>query len=148
GSRGPARLSKIGPASLAAFDELHRHAAGHPVVCFGASIGTTAALHVAASRPAAIAGLVLHNPPALRQMILRQFGWWNLWLLAGPLSLKVPAALDSVANARATKAPAVFILSGKDEIVAPRFQALVVNAYGGERRLIHLGGATHLSPLD
>src|SRR5207302_6247264 len=62
GSTGPARLSKIGPAALAAFDELKRHARDRPIVPFGASIGATAALHVAASRPAGIAGLILHIP--------------------------------------------------------------------------------------
>ena len=83
GSTGPARLSKIGPAALVMFDELKRHAGDTPIVPFGTSIGVTAALHVAASRPAGIAGLILQNPPPLREMILRRFGWWNLWLLAG-----------------------------------------------------------------
>src|SRR5438552_17993222 len=90
GSTGPARLSKIGPGALAAFDELKRHAVDRPIITYGASIGATAALHVAASRPAGIAGLILHNPPPLREMILRRFGWWNLWLLSGPVALQIP----------------------------------------------------------
>jgi hypothetical protein len=92
--------------------------------------------------------LILHNPPAIRQMILRQFGWWNLWLLAGPLSRKVPAELDSVTNAKATHAPAIFLLAENDEVVAPRFQMLVVNAYAGEKRVIPLPAANHNSPID
>jgi len=87
GSTGPTRLSKIGSAALTVFDELKRHAGDTPIVPFGTSIGVTAALHVAASRPAGIAGLILQNPPPLREMILRRFGWWNLWLLAGPVAL-------------------------------------------------------------
>src|SRR5882762_6792599 len=67
GSTGPARLSRIGPAALATFDELKRHAADRPIVAFGASIGATAALHVAAQRP--VAGLILHNPAPLREII-------------------------------------------------------------------------------
>ena len=106
GSPGPARLARIGPAALAAFDALKREAGDRPILLFGASLGTTAALHVAAHRP--VAGVILHNPPALRQMVLGQFGWWNLWLFAGPLSAKIPAALDSVSNASAIHAPAVF----------------------------------------
>ena len=82
GSTGPARLARIGPAAVAAFDALRHEAADAPIVAYGASIGATAALHVAKSRPAGIAGLILHNPPPLREVILRQFGWWNLWLLA------------------------------------------------------------------
>src|SRR4029077_12407790 len=99
GSTGPARLSRIGPAALTAFDELQRNANARPIVVFGASLGSAAALHIAASRP--VSGLILHNPPPLRQMILRQFGWWNLWLLAGPVALQVSNDLDSIANAKA-----------------------------------------------
>jgi pimeloyl-ACP methyl ester carboxylesterase len=146
GSTGPARLSKIGPAALAAFDELRRHARDRPIVPFGASIGATAALHVAAQRP--VSGLILHNPPPLREMILRQFGWWNLWLLAGPVALQIPRNLDSIQNARTIRAPAIFLLAEKDEVVAPRFHRLVVNAYAGEKRVIALQGAYHNDPIE
>src|SRR5438046_7686939 len=146
GSTGPARLARIGPAALTAFDELKRHAAERPIVLFGASLGATAALHVAAHRP--VAGLILQNPPPLRQMILRQFGWWNLWLLAGPIALQIPRDLDSIQNARAVRAPAIFLLAERDEVVAPRFHRLVVNAYAGEKRVIALHGAYHNDPIE
>ena len=146
GSTGPARLARLGPAALAAFDAVKREAGDRPVVVFGASLGTTTALHVAAHRQ--VSGLILHNPPALRQIILRQFGWWNLWLLAGPLAQKLPADLDSVANAKKVRVPAIFLLAEKDEVVAPKFQRLVVNAYAGEKRVIQLSGAGHNSPLE
>jgi hypothetical protein len=172
GSTGPARLARIGPAALAAFDELRRHVANKsavesavpsgptpssalrtahataPIVLFGTSIGATAALHVAASRPAGIAGLILHNPPPLREVILRQFGWWNLWLLAGPVALQIPRNLDCTENARATRTPAIFLLAERDEIVAPRFHRLVVQAYAGEKRIIELRGAYHNDPIE
>jgi pimeloyl-ACP methyl ester carboxylesterase len=172
GSTGPARLARIGPAAVAAFDELMRHAANKsavesavpsgptpssalrtahataPIVLFGTSIGATAALHVGASRPTEIAGLILQNPPPLREMILRQFGWWNLWLLAGPVALQIPRDLDCIANARASRTPAIFLLAERDEIVAPRFQRLVVQAYAGERRVIELHGAHHNDPVE
>jgi pimeloyl-ACP methyl ester carboxylesterase len=146
GSTGPARLNRLGPAALAAFDALKQIAGDRPIIVFGASLGTTTALHIAAHRK--VAGLILHNPPALRQIILRQFGWWNLWLLAGPLAQKIPADLDSVANARAVRIPAIFLLAEKDEVVAPRFQRLVVDAYAGEKRIIPLTGAGHNSPVE
>jgi alpha-beta hydrolase superfamily lysophospholipase len=146
GSTGPAGLARIGPAALTAFDELKRHAAERPIVLYGASLGASAAVHVAANRP--VAGLILHNPPPLRQMILRQFGWWNLWLLAGPLALQIPKDLDSVANAKMIRAPAIFLLAEKDEVVAPRFHRLVVDAYAGEKRVISLPGAYHNSPIE
>ena len=146
GSTGPARLSRIGPAAVAAFDELKRHAVDRPIVPFGASIGATAALYVAAHRP--VAGLILHNPPPLREMILHQFGWWNLWLLAGPIALQLPRDLDSIENARAIHAPAIFLLAESDEVVAPRFHRLVVDAFAGEKRVIKLHGAYHNDPIE
>jgi len=147
GSTGPARLTRIGPAAVTAFDALRREAAGAPIVAYGASIGVTAALHVGASRPAEIAGLILHNPPPLRQVILRQFGWWNLWLLAGPVALQIPQDLDSIANAKANRMRAIFLLAERDEIVAPRFHRLVLQAYAGEKRIIELRGAHHNDPI-
>jgi hypothetical protein len=146
GSTGPARLSRIGPAALTAFDELQHHANGQPIVLYGASLGTSAALHIAAYRP--VAGLILHNPPPLRQMILRQFGWWNLWLLAGPIASQIPRDFDSVSNAKAIHVPAIFLLADKDEVVAPRFHRLVVEAYAGEKRVISLPGAYHNDPIE
>jgi pimeloyl-ACP methyl ester carboxylesterase len=145
GSTGPARLKRVGPAALTAFDALQHEANGKPIVIFAASLGTTAALHVAANRP--VAGLVLHNPPALRQIVLQHFGWWNLWLLAGPVAAQIPSDLDSVRNAKAITKPAIFLLAENDEVVPPRFQRMVVDAYAGEKRAITLRGAHHNDPL-
>ena len=38
-------------------------------------------------------------------MILRRFGWWNLWLLAGPVALQIPMDLDSIADLHSLVAP-------------------------------------------
>jgi uncharacterized protein len=146
GSTGPSRLKRIAPAAVTAFDTLRGEAGERPIVIFGTSIGTAPALHIAAHR--AVAGLILHNPPALRQLILRQYGWWNLWLLAGPVAAQIPSDLDNIANARAVHAPAIFLLAENDEIVAPRFQQMVVDAYAGEKRVIHLRGAHHNSAIE
>jgi len=171
GSTGPAKLARIAPAALCAWDELQRHAdkqaavasallsgnspadalktahpTARPIVLFGASLGTAAALHVAAHR--SVAGLILHNPPPLRQMILHQFGWWNLWLLAGPIAMQIPRELDNLANAQASRAPAIFLLAEKDEVVAPRYHRLVVDAYAGDKRVITLRGANHNTPIE
>ncbi len=146
GRTGPARLATMGPAALAAFDALQTEAGERPIVVFGASLGTTTALHIATQRP--VAGLILHNPPAIREIILGQFGWWNLWLLAGPWAQRIPDALDSAGNARASKARAIFLLAERDEVVAPKYQRVVVEAYAGEKRVISLAGASHNSPVE
>ena len=146
GSTGPAKLKRVGPAAVAAFDALQHEANGKPIVIFAASLGTTAGLHVAANRP--VAGLVLHNPPALRQIVLQHFGWWNLWLLAGPVAAQIPSELNSIRNAKAITKPAIFLLAENDEIVPPRFQRMVVDAYAGEKRVLTLHGAHHNDPLS
>jgi hypothetical protein len=44
--------------------------------------------------------------------------------------------------------PAIFLLAERDEIVAPRFHRLVVQAYAGEKRIIELRGACHNDPIE
>jgi uncharacterized protein len=105
----------------------------------------TVALHVAANRP--VGGLVLQNPPPLRQLILGRYGWWNLWILAGPVASRVPAELDSLANAPRVTAPAVFIASGDDGIIPASYHRRVIDVYAGPKRVIDMPGATHDSPL-
>jgi hypothetical protein len=146
GSTGPATLGAIGPAALVAYDALARQAGNRPIIVFGTSLGTTAALYLGATRP--VAGLILQNPPALRQIVLGEYGWWNLWLLAGPVALRIPETLDSVANAHRTRAPGVFLMAGDDEIVPPKYQRLVVTAYAGRKQIIPLAGAHHNDPLS
>jgi len=146
GSSGPARLKRMSPAALAAFDALKAKAGNPPIYVFGASIGSAVAMNVAANRE--VRGLILHNPPPLRQIILRNYGWWNLWLLAGPVALQIPRELDSVANAKRIHAPAIFLLAENDEIVPPKFQRLVVDSFAGEKQVVTLPGAYHNSPIQ
>ena len=146
GSSGPARLSRMADAGLATFDALKSTTDNKPIFVFGASIGSAVAMHVAVNRD--VRGLVLHNPPPLRQMILRNYGWWNVWLLAGPVALQIPPSLDSIANAKQIRAPAIFLLAENDEIVPPRFQHLVVHSCASEKEVITLPGAYHNSPIE
>lgn len=145
GSTGPARLAKVGPAALKAFDSLAGVAGDRPIMLAGYSFGTAAALYVAAHRP--VAGVILQDAPALRQLIVGEHGWWNLWLLAGPLALKVPAALDSVANAKATNVPAIFLVDELDTTVPPKYQRLVIRAYAGTKEVISVPKAHHVAPF-
>jgi len=141
GSEGAAQLKNIGPAALAAYDALSKHANGRPIFISGNSIGTTASLYVAANRP--VAGLVLKNPPPLRQLILGRHGWWNLWLIAGPVALHIPSELDSVSNAKNVKARTIFLLASEDEVIPPAYHQKVVDALAGSKTMINLPGAHH-----
>ena len=141
GSTGPPRVATIAAAGLAAYDTVATAAAGRPVVVGGHSLGTAAALAVAARRP--VAGLVLVNPPPLRQLIVGRHGWWNLWVGAAAVALSVPADLDSLANGRRAAAPAVFFSNGRDTIVPPAYHHRVFDAYAGPKRLVVHPTATH-----
>ena len=145
GSTGPRTLRALAAASLAAYDELRKRASDRPIILEGFSLGTVPALHVAANRP--VAGLILQNPPPLRQTIMRH-GWWNLWILAGAVASGVPKEFDSIANAQHSTAPAVFMIAEKDRSIAPELQRRIRDAYAGEKRLILQRGADHADPLD
>ena len=136
---GPAVIDRA--SALAAFDAIKTRAAGRPVFVSGRSIGTTAALYVAANRK--VDGVILHSPPPLRQLIMGRFGWWNLWLAAIPVSLGVPADLDSIENARHVSAPGIFIVTGADTLVPPAYQQKVIDAYAGPEQVIVMAGVDH-----
>ncbi|HWE03889.1 MAG TPA: hypothetical protein VG326_15900 [Tepidisphaeraceae bacterium] len=145
-SAGSAKLKYLAPAALAAYDAMKRRAGNRPTFISAHSIGTAAALYVAANRPAS--GLILQNPPPLRRLIIGKFGWWNLWLGAGPVALAVPADLDSIANAGKSSAPAIFILSGADTIVPPKYQRMVADAYAGPKKFVRVPLAGHNDPVE
>lgn len=138
-------LKDIPPAALATFDHLKSIAGDRPIFLEANSLGTTAALYVAAHR--AVAGLVLQNPPPLQRLILGRYGWWNLWLVALPVSLQTPSELDSMANARHASVPAVFLTATNDTLVPPGYQKLVIEAYAGTKRVIEMNGASHWSSV-
>lgn len=145
GSEGPAQLTRVVPAALGVYDAMAQESGGRPVFLHAGSFGTSVALAVAARRPAA--GMVPQNPAPLRPLILGRYGWWNLWLVAGPVAAQIPAELDSVANAGRATAPTVFILHGADRTIPPRYQRLVVDAYAGPKQIIDVPGAGHNAPL-
>ena len=80
--------------------------------------------------------------------MLGRFGWWNLWLAAGPIAAGVPKELDAIANARRVRAPAIFIRSLGDEIVPVKYQQKIIDAYAGPKELVDFAGADHNAPLD
>lgn len=145
GSDGPVELKLVSPSAIGVYDALRSIAGSRPIFLQGASFGSATALSVAARRP--VAGLILHNPPPLKQLILGNYGWWNLWLVAGPVAMQISDDLDALANARAATAPCVFILSGADHLVPPRYQQMVFRAYGGPKRVIDLPGLGHDAAL-
>ena len=146
GSSGPGTLDAIPRAALATCQELRRRSGAKPIFLSGFSLGSAVALDVAAHEH--VSGLLLRNPPPIREVVTGQYGWWNLWLLAGPTAAQVPRELDSLRNARQVSAPAVFVIAGADQTVPRKYQRLVTAAYAGEKRIIVDEKADHNSSLS
>jgi uncharacterized protein len=147
-SDGAASLKRLAPSGRAVFEELRAVAAGRPIVITGNSLGTTVALHVAAhfANVPNLAGLILRNPPPLAQLIAGKFGWRTLGL-SRLVAAKIPPELDSIANAARVRMPCVFLCSGRDRTVPPRFQRLVTGAYAGARHVVTIPAADHVFEL-
>ncbi|HEX8522621.1 MAG TPA: hypothetical protein VF669_10225 [Tepidisphaeraceae bacterium] len=145
-SNGPRSLKQLAAVALQSYDQLRLSAGDKPIFVEGVSLATTPALLIAAKRQ--VAGVILQNPPPLRELILGMHGWWNLWLIAAPVAMQVPRELDSLANARAVHAPVVFLLAEKDSVVPPKYQQKVVDACTGDTRIIRQKGADHNEPLS
>ena len=142
GSEGPPRLKAVGPSALGVYDHVRKLAGKRPVFVHAGSLGTVPALCVVGHRPDA-AGVVLFNPLPLRELILGENGWWNLWLVAGPIALAVPGDIDSIANAGCATPRAVIVTAGDDEVIKPKYQRKIIRAYRGEKQVIYLPGARH-----
>lgn len=143
-STGPASMDSMPQMEVDAFDSVSQIAAGKPIIVTGHSLGCTAALYVAAHRP--VAGLVIQNPPPLRQLIIGRFGWWNLWLGAIPIALQIPKEFDSIANAKRCHEPAVLISSIHDDYIPPQYHHLVFDAYAGPHYSVAVDGGHNTAP--
>ncbi|HWE01795.1 MAG TPA: hypothetical protein VG326_05245 [Tepidisphaeraceae bacterium] len=145
GSQGPAEIARVGPSALAVYDAVKRIAGDRPIFVEGWSLGTTAALCVAAARP--VDGVILVNPPPLRQLIAGEYSWWNLGLISRYIAGQIPGDLDSIANASRATSPAVFLLAGNDQTVPPKYQRMIIDAYAGPKRVIEMPGRGHEDEL-
>jgi uncharacterized protein len=146
GSGGRATLGLLAAAVEAAYLHVRRRAGQRPMVVTGNSLGTAYALHVAAKHR--VDGLILRNPPPLRQMIVGRYGWWNGFLGAMLIAAQTPRELDSIANAARCKSPAVILSSQRDRAVPARYQRMILDAYAGEKQVLELPGADHADPLS
>lgn len=127
--------------ALAVFDALRARAGDTPIWVQGQSLGTLAALHVAANRD--IDWLILRNvtPAAL----IAGRGFAPLARLAGHC---LPEAFDAMRSAERATVDALFVTSRHDRIAAPELQARVFERYGGSKRqlFVDCGHEDHVLP--
>jgi pimeloyl-ACP methyl ester carboxylesterase len=147
--REPATLRGLGAGALEAYDWVREHADGVPIVLYGFSMGSTSALHVVRQRaqtpPAAI---ILDRAPNIPRIVAGRFGWWNLFVLAGPVLATLPRAVHSRANAkRARDVPALFLIGRDDRLVRPKNAETILSAYAGPKLAVWFDGG-HEAWLD
>ncbi len=138
--RGGASVRASGQAAVEALAWLRERAGDRPIWIHGLSLGSAFALYAARQAgPEQVAGLILEKPPNLRTLILGRFGWWNLWLIAGPYALFLPSSVLSSCNAAAIEGiPAVGVIATHDQVV-PEWSSLdVLEVYAGPLRTVYV----------
>ena len=146
GSSGRPSLRHIPSMATRALDELKVHVSGRSLLIAGGSLGCVSALYLAANQR--VDGLLLQNPPALRETIDAQSGWWHFAWARSAIARQIPEALDSIRNAANARVPAVFVVAEQDRIVPARVQQQIIEAYAGPKQVLIRPGADHDTALD
>lgn len=148
GSPGDASIRNIdwvATSVLAAAKEAHPNSR---VVLCGNSLGCVSALYLAAKPSHDIAGILLRNPPPLREAIRARRPWWQTAFLSWAVAASVPQQLSAIDNARRVIAPTLIVTSERDKIVPPQLQQLVIDELGGPVRQLVIDGADHGDPIS
>lgn len=145
-SSGRASLRHIPTMAMAAVSRIRTVADGRPIVAEGFSLGCVAALFLAAQGE--VDGLLLRNPPPLREVVHHRTGWWSLGLLPALIVPGISEAIDCIRNAAACKVPALFITSLRDRIVPAKCQYRIVDAYSGPHQVLEQPDGGHGTPLS
>jgi len=144
-SSGTASLKKLPAMAERALQEVRQVAGKTPVIVAGGSLGSVSALYLAAHHK--VDGLLVQNPPALREVILALSGWWHFKWLTRMIAKQIPRELDSLANAKRATVPAVFVTAQHDKVVLPHIQRQIINVYDGPLRIFSMPDAEHDTPL-
>jgi pimeloyl-ACP methyl ester carboxylesterase len=115
------------------------------VIVAGGSLGSVSALYLAARHP--VEGVLVQNPPALREVVLAQSGWWHFKWATRLIAAQIPQKLDSIANARRAVVPAVFVTAQQDTVVPARIQRQIIDAYHGPSKVLSMPEADHATPM-
>lgn len=135
GSEGAPTARNISADALRWYD----HAAGvirpSRIVVFGRSLGSGAAVHVAAHR--SVAKVVLVTPfDSLSGVAKHHYPWLPVdWLLRH--------RFDSLELAPRIRVPLLCIAAARDLVIPPAHARRLFEAWGGEKRWIELEGAGH-----
>ena len=140
-SSGRPSLDNIPGMATAALLAMEEIAAERPILAEGFSLGCVAALYLAAE--GLVDGILLRNPPPLRELVSHHTGGRRLGLFSGLIARGIPESIDSLRNAAASKVPAVFVTALQDGVVPASYQRQIIAAYGGAYRVLEQPEAGH-----
>jgi hypothetical protein len=122
------------------FDHAREKLGAKKVVLFGRSLGSGVAVQVAAARSAA--GLILVAP----YDSMTSIGQHHYPFL--PVRWMLKHRFDSLGAAAAVRAPALFLVAERDEVIPPVHSKRLFEAWQGPKRWVEVNGAGHNSTDD
>lgn len=145
-SPGRPSLATMPDVITAAWQAVRQRYPDSRLLVTGTSLGCVWALAGSAVHQAD--GLLLRNPPPLRELIRQRwrYNWWNLGA-ARWVAHAIPESLDAVRNAGLCPAPKLFIQSLADRLVPPRWQNLIIHACQSPVAVLAIPDLDHAGPL-
>jgi pimeloyl-ACP methyl ester carboxylesterase len=135
GSGGVPSEAAISADALAWHDHAVKEFKPGKVFALGRSLGSGAAVYLAAERP--LAGVLLAAPyDSLVKVARHHYPWL-------PVGLLLKHRFDSVSRAPGIKAPLVCLVAGRDEIIPPARARGLYDAWAGPKRWVALAEAGH-----
>ena len=137
GSQGAPSAKNISADALRWHDHARDALQAKAIVVFGRSLGSGAAVHVAANRP--VRGAILVTPfDSLTEVAKHHYPFL-------PVSLLLRHRFDPVELAPQVRAPLLCIAAARDEVIPSAHARRLYDAWGGEKRWIELENAGHNS---
>ena len=147
GSEGVASLKKFPAMVAAAAQHIGAKTGDRPMIASGNSLGCISALYLA--RHYRVNGLLLRNPPPLRNMIRTRprYAAWNFGM-SRIIADEVPEGLDAIENAANCSVNCLLIQSAEDTVVPVEYQDRVYHAYRGPIEKFVIEGAEHHEMIE
>ena len=137
GSEGSPSAKNISEDALRWYDHARDELKAKRIFVFGRSLGSGAAVHVAANRP--VAGAILVTPfDTLSAVAGRHYPFL-------PVGMMLRHRFDSVDLAPRIQAPLLCIAAAQDTVIPPAHARRLHDAWGGAKRWMLLEGAGHNS---
>lgn len=137
GSEGAPSEAAITADALRWYDHAAKGLAASKIVVFGRSLGSGAAVFLAAERK--VGGVVLVTPfDSLVEVAKHHYPYL-------PVRMMLRHPFDSVGRAPAIRAPLLCIAASRDEVIPVEHARRLYDAWGGAKQWVELPGANHNS---